>query len=195
MKGFYTRGYLPHFDGGEIPQMVTIRLIDSFPTALLQEWEQELSLMHPIEAECERHRRIEDYLDKGLGTAWLSRPDIADLVARAVRLFDGTRYLLHAWCVMPNHVHVLLTPREGEILSGILHSWKSFTAQKANALLGKQGPFWQREYFDRFVRSENHFAEAVIYIENNPVKAGLCEDPVQWPFGSAYQPAWSERPK
>jgi len=185
MKDWYERGYVPHFDGGPIPQMVTFRLIDAFPGTCLKDWQLELSTMNPIEAECERRRRIEEYLDKGYGSALLSQPRIAELVSQAVRYFDGDRYDLHAWCVMPNHVHAFLTPKPEMSLPGILHSWKSFTANKANKLLDRHGSFWQREYFDRFVRDQKHFVAAIEYIENNPVKAGLAVDPTAWPFGSA----------
>lgn len=184
-RGWYARGYVPHFDDGPIPQMVTFRLIDSFPSTCLTGWAVELAAMPPAQAECERRRRIEGYLDKGFGSTWLSRPDIADIMLQALLCFNGQRYQLHAWTVMPNHVHTLLTPKSGDSLSQILHSWKSFTANKANAVLGRTGSFWQREYFDRFVRNEEHFAAAVVYIENNPVKAGLCQTPAEWTYSSS----------
>lgn len=184
-RRWYSRGYVPHFDGGPIPQMVTFRLVDSFPSKCLAEWAVELSTMRPDQAECETRRRFEEYLDKGLGSTWLSRPDVADIVLQALLRFDGQRYHLHAWTVMPNHVHALLTPRSGESLSQILHSWKSFTANKANTVMGRTGSFWQREYFDRYLRNEEHFAAAIAYIENNPVKAGLCRTAAEWRYSSA----------
>ncbi|HZY42050.1 MAG TPA: transposase, partial [Anaerolineae bacterium] len=67
----------------------------------------------------------------------------------------------------------------------VLHSWKSFTAQQANRLLNRTGEFWAREYYDRFIRDERHFAQTVTYIEQNPVKAGLVESAEAWPFSSA----------
>jgi putative DNA methylase len=184
-RGWHSRGYVPHFDGGPIPQMVTFRLIDSFPTKCLAEWAAELAAMGPVQAECVRRRRIEEYLDKGFGSAWLSLPSVAEIILQALQCFNGQRYCLHAWTVMPNHVHALLTPRSGENLSQILHSWKSFTANKANSIIGRTGSFWQREYFDRAVRNEEHFAAAIVYIENNPVKAGMCQAPADWRYSSA----------
>lgn len=85
---------------------------------------------------------------------------------------------------MPNHVHVLFTPLGGWCLAEILRSWKSFTTKEANKLLGQTGHFWQHEYFDRFIRDSGHFGRVVEYIEHNPVKAGLCDSPADWPFGS-----------
>jgi putative DNA methylase len=184
-KGWYSRGYLNHFDGGPIPQTVTFRLIDSFPSKKLEEWADELELLFDQFRETERRRRIEEYLDMGKGEAWLSRREIAELVQRALLYFAGNRYDLHAWVIMPNHVHALITLREFQALSQILHSWKSFTAKQANALLNRSGGFWQEEYFDRFIRDERHFEAEIAYIENNPIKAGLCEIPQDWHFSSA----------
>jgi putative DNA methylase len=184
-KGWYARGYLPHFEGGAVMQMLTFRLIDAFPEQRLLEWEEELAKLPFSKAEMKRRLRIEEYLDKGRGSAWLSRPDIAKVTSNALLHFNGTRYLLHAWVVMPNHVHVLMTLRSGESLAQILHSWKSFTANKANRLIGRTGSFWQREFFDRLVRNEEHFRAAIDYIEHNPVKAGLCVEPADWRFSSA----------
>jgi REP element-mobilizing transposase RayT len=87
---------------------------------------------------------------------------------------------------MPNHVHLLCTPAAGHDLAGIMHSLKSFTSNEANQLLGRKGRFWQKEYFDRYIRNARHFAKVVAYIENNPVKARLCEKAEDWPFGSAW---------
>ena len=64
-------------------------------------------------------------------------------------------------------------------MSSIVHSWKSFTANKCNRVLGRTGRFWEREPFDRYIRNQRHFYNARIYTENNPVKAGLCEKPDQ----------------
>lgn len=184
-RGWYSRGYVPHFDAGPTPQMVTFRLIDSFPTKCLGEWAEELAALEAAKAEYERRHRIEEYLDRGLGTACLALPAVAQIVLQALQCFNGQRYQLHAWTVMPNHVHVMFTPRSGESLSKILHSWKSFSANRANSVMGKSGPFWQREYFDRAIRNEEHFEAAIEYIHNNPVKAGLCQTSADWLFSSA----------
>ena len=184
-KGWYSRGYLPHFDGGSLPQMVTFRLADSLPKEVLERWQNELATLPAARASLERRQRIERYLDSGAGQCWLWRPEIAATVENALLHFDGQRHRLHAWVVMPNHVHALFTPLQGRGLSEIVHSWKSYTSNQANRLLGRSGEFWQPEYHDRFIRDEAHFAQAVEYIETNPVKAGLCSRPEDWAFGSA----------
>ena len=115
----------------------------------------------------------------------MGRPEIASLVRDALLKFDGERYRLLAWCVMPNHVHVLIKQVQGFPLAGIVRSWKVFTARKANAILGRTGTFWMREYHDRRIRDEGHLNRAIVYIEHNPVKAGLCGRPEDWAWSSA----------
>lgn len=131
------------------------------------------------------HRLLEAFLDTGCGECHLRDPRVATLVEGALLFFDGARYALHAWVVMPNHVHVLFTPANGWSLSDVVGSWKSFTSKEANKFLGRAGRFWQPDYFDRYVRNEQHFLRVVEYIEFNPVKAGLCEWPTDWSLGSA----------
>lgn len=185
-RGWHSRGYLPHFDGGrECPQAVTFRLADSVPSKVVDLWAAALAARPEQEREAELRRRIEVYLDAGHGACHLRDPRIASLVEGALLFFDGVRYRLHAWVVMPNHVHALFTPAVGWNLSDIVGSWKSFTSKEANKLLGRTGRFWQEDYFDRFIRDEEHFGTVVNYIEANPVKARLCDKPEQWRFGSA----------
>ncbi len=86
--------------------------------------------------------------------------------------FDGQRYELDQWVIMPNRVHVLMAPKEGFALEEILHAWKSFTAHAINQLLSRQGQLWQRESFDHLVRSPAHLERFRQYICDNPGKAG-----------------------
>jgi len=134
------------------------------------------------------YRELERCLDAGAGACWLRRPGIADLVASAVQFFDGERYCLDAWVVMPNHVHVVLWPEPYRTLSSILQSWKRFTAREANKRLGRIGEtFWQRESFDHWIRNEDEHARCCRYVINNPVNAGLCSAPERWRWSSARQ--------
>jgi putative DNA methylase len=70
-------------------------------------------------------------------------------------------------------------------MSKVMHSLKSYTANQANKMLGRTGPLYQPEYFDRWIRDEDHLRNARNYIHQNPVKAGLCRTPEAWPFCSA----------
>jgi putative DNA methylase len=183
--GWHSRGYLPHFDGGEIPQFITFRLADSMPQALLDRWRSNLATEQNIDIDAALRKRIELYLDQGYGKCCLKNPTIAESVQNSL-LFYGDRYRLTAWVIMPNHVHMLMTPCAGEELSRILQSLKSYTANEANKRAGRDGQFWQPESFDRYVRDADHFAKVIAYIENNPVKARLCKRPEDWRFSSAW---------
>ena len=169
-KGWHSRGYLPHFDSAETIQFVTFRLADSLPAAVAQTLEHREGGVH----------RIEQELDLGLGECWLRRPEIASFVQDGLLQFYGERYCLLAWCLMPNHVHVVIDVANGHSLTEIVRSWKSFTARKGNALLRRSGPFWYPDYFDRYMRNEEHFNQTVEYVEQNPVKAGLAATASDW---------------
>ena len=182
--GWHSRGYLPHFDAGEVFQSITFRLHDSMPQNLIERWK--LVLAHECEGLEDKLRyRIEAYLDRGLGVCYLSDPRVGSLVQSALLHFDGDRYRLSAWVVMPNHVHVLAAPLPTHSLSGIMHSIKSYTSQEANKVLTRKGKFWFEDYFDRYIRNAQHFENAVSYIESNPVRAGLCSLPWEWRLSSA----------
>ena len=130
--------------------------------------------------------KVEALLDAGHGSCWLSKPEIAALVAGALKHFGGQRYELRAWVVMPNHVHAVVWPMPDHTLSDILHSWKSFTSNQANKLLHRRGEtFWQAESFDHWIRDDGEHARLVAYVENNPVKAGFCKQPEDWKWSSA----------
>ena len=179
-RGWRSRGYLPHFDVPGVRQMITYRLQDAMPASRRHEWEALLAL----EDEREKRIKIEAYLDSGCGECFLRQPKIAALVQANLLHFDGSRYRLLACVVMPNHVHALIETSQTP-LAEILHGWKSYTGKAANRLLKRSGDFWQAEYFDRFIRDEEHFRKAAHYIENNPVRAGLVKSPDEWIFSSA----------
>jgi len=196
--GWYSRGYLPHFDAPGTLQFITFRLADSLSQTVLKQLEQELAQLPSSTRERERRKKIEQWLDAGLGCCALRHPRMAELMQQTLQKFDGGRYRLIAWCIMPNHVHVLIEPAIS--LPKILQSWKSFTGSWAishNAELGLGVPvptaagatknqFWMREYWDRYIRDEGHFHSTVSYIHNNPVKVGLCNEAHDWPWSSAY---------
>jgi putative DNA methylase len=170
------RTRLPHWEAGEAPQHIIFRLADSLPTHLLAQWEEELRHLPETRRNAERRQRIEQALDAGHGSCLLRDPALAQIVEDALLHFDGLRYRLHEWAVMPNHVHVLVTPLHGYSLSSIVHSWKSYTAKAINRVRGSSGPVWQEDYFDRMVRDETHFAHVAAYVRENPQRAGLPED-------------------
>jgi putative DNA methylase len=148
------------------------------------------------------------YLDRDASIDWLARPPVAALVRGNLFHHAGDRYQLLAYCVMPNHVHVLLQPTELVAASGpraapatsdpderedsasplakIMHALKSYTAHQANRLLGRTGQFWQHESYDHWVRDGDELARIVAYIAWNPVRAKLVREPHEWYFSSAH---------
>jgi putative transposase len=194
-KGWYSRGYLPHFDAGQILQSITFRLADALPQDKLDQLAQELVALPDSAQSVERRRKIEQWMDAGMGCCALRHPQVAALMQETLQKFDGERYRLIAWCIMPNHVHVLIEPLAS--LPKIVQSWKSFTGRWALAHAAELGlgvpvsghAFWMRDYWDRYIRNERHLAAVIDYIHENPVAAGLCESALDWPWSSARIPA------
>jgi REP element-mobilizing transposase RayT len=119
------------------------------------------------------------------GACILDDRRVARLVEETLLHDQLSSYALSAWCVMPNHVHGVVTPLRGQPLPLILQAWKSVSAHRINRLLGRRGVVWQRETFDHLIRDERSFAKFVDYTERNPVAAGLATRPAEWPFSSA----------
>ena len=185
---------LPHWEVEGAVYFVTFRLADSLPRQALQklDWERkdiqataskmgrgltasERRRMEQLQSHC-----VERTLDTGAGKCFLKDTGIARVVVNAIKEFDGSRYRLFAWSVMPNHVHVLFQTIGTRPLAGILHSWKSFSAKAANQILGRSGEFWQREYYDHLIRDVAEFDRAMQYVIENPSKAGLKNWPWVW---------------
>jgi putative transposase len=177
-KGWYSRDHLPHFDAPELVQAITFRLADSLPREVFERLRDETDPNV-------RSKVVEKALDLGHGSCCLRDPRIGRIVEDSLSWGDGERYLLLAWVVMPNHVHVLIEVIPGHPTHGIVNKWKSFTARRINALFGRSGALWQADFFDRFVRDDSHYAAVVRYIEENPVKARLVSQAKDWPFSSA----------
>jgi REP element-mobilizing transposase RayT len=166
-----SRGYLPHFDVIGAQQHVIFNLAGALDDVLLSG------------DASERRRAYDTGLDRSLGDCLLSNPVCAGIVQDELLRLDGERYRLLAWCVMPNHVHVVMEPILD--LAGTVRRWKSWTAREINLALGREGVLWQREYFDRFARNERHLHTMIQYVEANPVAAGLVASPVDWSWSSA----------
>jgi REP element-mobilizing transposase RayT len=224
-----TRRYLPHWYKAGCAHFITYRLVDSIPTALLREWKAEREEVIrqtrslPITVQAERrldaHRQFfkqyDGFLDRRSETKWLADARVATAVRENLYHHHGSKYELLAYCVMPNHVHVLMQPfhkdaSEPQVghaaslpadseaiisdeyldskgpLAAIMHSLKSYTANKANEALGRTGIFWQGESYDHWVRDLDELSRIINYIKANPVRVGLCEKPSDWNFSSAH---------
>jgi putative transposase len=127
------------------------------------------------------------------GPFYLRQPAVADMIAQAI-LYNADilgHYVLHAFVVMPNHVHVLATPAVA--LPKLTKSLKGITAKRANAMLAMTGnSFWQEESYDHLVRGEREFEKIRNYIEENPVRAGLVREASEYRWSSA---GWVTHPR
>ena len=177
-----SRRSLPHWCQDQATYAVTFRLADSIPQKNLQEYlglkkqwtDLESQALAKGDAKLARdardrladayHQTMEDALEEGFGPDWLKNPEVAGLVAKAMQHFDGERYDLLTWCVMPNHVHALVRPLGEHKLAEILQSWKSFTAKEANMILNRTGGFWQQESYDHLLRDADDFHNQRAYI-------------------------------
>lgn len=188
---------LPHWQQGEVPVFVTFRLADSLPREVLEKWfaerESFLAANPPpwdeITEACYHGRfsdALDEHLDAAQGCCALRQSRVARIVADRLHHFDGQRYDLCSYAIMPNHVHVLFTLHDAETLPDTLKGWKGVSSR----MIHKEGlceldPFWQPDYFDRLVRSPEHFEAVRGYIRDNPAKAGLRSGFVCWERGDA----------
>ena len=185
---YYFRRNLPHFYPEEAAYFVTFRLHHTISTI-------ELERLHPLnpgvrssnEAHAKYFKEYDFILDAARhGPKYLERPDILNIVTSRL-MFAADQWLdMIAFTIMPNHVHFVAKLKGTESLSEVMRSIKGSTAREANKVLGKTGPFWQAESYDRVVR-DGRLGNCVYYILSNPVTAGLVNDWRDWP-GSYLSP-------
>lgn len=192
---FYRRN-LPHWHPESKTIFITWRLYGSLPASILKK-------IRTAKNDCatntpdtdpgaypgEKFRLLDAVLDSAkTGPLWLADPELADYAEYPIwRGADLGRFVLHAYVVMPNHVHILLDPcLPLAKISGVI---KGVASRDANATLGRTGkPFWQDESFDHWVRNSAEFERIRHYIEWNPVRAGLAVRPQDWKWSSAGSP-------
>ena len=215
----FFRRNLPHWQPGAVPYFLTYRLAGCIPKSVLDalKRERQRRLQSPIQDDLsprEHKNRIEkiifaqwdSYLDGSLGRRWLKQPTIAKVIQESLYFFVGERFRLWDYVIMPNHVHVILEPKEEwtqdfdtdldafcddtwntrGILSPLMKSLKGYTGKKANRILNRRGPFWQRETYNHWIRDEDEFRRIVYYIEKNPERAGLVSQSYDWCYSSAH---------
>lgn len=186
-----TRGKLPHWHQDGVMYFVTFRLADSLPQQKLQELKEDRewwNLKHKnefTETDWKKYNRlfnsrIEKWLNNGYGSCVLRKPENAEIVSGALQYFDGQRYILDHWVVMPNHVHVLVLLKKEYRLDKILHSWKSYSAKEINRNENRTSQLWMHESFDHIVRSDYSLEYYRKYIRENPIKAGIIAPAASW---------------
>lgn len=181
------RRHLPHWRMNGVFNYVTWRLFDSLPQEKLQVWHADKRAWlekHPKPWDArttheyrERFpKRLDGWLDAGYGSCYLLRPECNQLVADAFHFYDGDRYDLASYVVMPNHVHALFLLRGKTELEQVTHSIKSYTANQINKLVGRRGQLWQQEGFDHLLRGAAQLEGCMTYIRRNPEVAHLKHD-------------------
>ena len=184
--------YLPHWTKDGAVYHVRFRLADSLPQEKLKMISDErkgfmnrIKNRKPTKYELKRidelfSESVEGFLDAGYGACWLNRNDVAKIATSTLTFFDQDHYDLYAWCIMPNHIHVVVKPDGNYQLQNIVKSWKSFIAKSSNKIIGRTGTFWQREYYDHIIRKEERIETVIDYVWKNPDKAGLKNWPWRW---------------
>lgn len=175
---------LPHWQQKGNAYFVTFRLYDSIPKEVAEnitnerkEWFSKNDISEPSDVKSlDKEKQIEYYklfskrydelLDNGYGSCVLAKPDCCELVGNALKHFNGTRYQLDEYAIQPNHVHVIVIPKDEWTLSQITHSWKSYTANEINKILGREGTLWMAESFDHIIRSPGQLERIREYIVN-----------------------------
>lgn len=177
---------LPHWQFDEGLYFVTWRLADSLPQSLLRQWAEEKRIWlhkHPRpwdygtgeEYRREFPQRMQDWLDAGYGACVLRNPACTTILADVMRRFEGDRYDIASFVIMPNHVHALFQLRGVTNLKPLLKAWKGTSAREINKRLGQSGVLWSEESRDTSIRNTDHLVRCYAYIRENPEKATLRE--------------------
>jgi len=185
----------PHWSQPGAVVFITFRTADSIPAEVIERWDREKerwlrqrgkdtgehwSTIVPTLTARERfdfHKQFnrcrEEFLDSCHGRCLLRRPELARIVADSLLHFDGQRYLMGDFVVMPNHVHMLAVFSSPDALKNQCDSWLHDTAFRIHQEIGEKGKFWQQEPFDHLVRSPEQYDYLRQYIADNPYNAGL----------------------
>ena len=193
-------GDLPHWRQEGAVYFVTFRLADSLPQAKLRKLISDRANWLKLNKHKKKHEftgedwkiynylfheRSEKWLEAGYGSCILKRDDCLSEVVNAFLHFDGIRYDLDSYVIMPNHVHLIVTPINGYTLAQITHSWKSYTANTINRIMNQSGQLWRHESYDHIIRNEEALDAIRNYIKLNPVKARINLHPSALYFSEA----------
>ena len=188
-KLFYARK-LPHIQPLEKTFFITYRLVDSIPMCRIKELneiaDQRKKTVKTEEEKYKEDKRhfglIDNQLDKSANEPyWLKQDAVATIVANSLQFCDGKFYKLWCYCIMPNHVHLVITTlKDAPPLYNILQKHKRHTAKECNKLLNRCGQFWTHESYDHIVRNDDEFNRIAFYTINNPVKAGFIKKWQEW---------------
>lgn len=198
-------GGLPHWRQEGVVYFVTFRLADSLPQNKLKQLCEDRTAWLKMNKSKKRddftkedwntynylfHERVEKWIEAGYGSCVLKQKDVLDIAVNTLKYFEGERYILDSFVIMPNHIHIIVIPIKNHTLSKITHTWKSYSASEINKLLGKSGQLWQHESYDHIIRNEESLVQIRKYIKMNPIKAGI-----QLHDNALYVPEASNVPK
>ncbi|NQV19403.1 MAG: transposase [Armatimonadetes bacterium] len=200
-REFYRRN-LPHYQPEKGIFFITTRLAFTLPEVILNELKEKKEMFEKAlknvnkkdmkEFIREFHKsyfvKFDEFLDKyNKSPMWLCKLEVAKIIEENLHHWNGKRYLLFAYCIMPNHVHIMLKPLKTgnnvyESLTKIMFGIKSYTANECNKVLRRSGQFWHHESYDHFVRDAEELGREIDYIAKNPVKAGLVSNWQDWRY-------------
>ena len=180
--------HLPRWEATGAIYHISLHLADSVPTDQRQAWLEERARLKAL-AEQEKRpltadeiaslravydERIERYLSSGYGECLLRSSAVAEVLASVIVYGNGTAYALHAWTIMPNHLHVLVGGFSSERpMSEILEIWKRTSAHRINAVCDRKGRVWHQDAYTRIIRDEAEYRRQLSYVWHNPEAAGL----------------------
>ena len=178
-----TKRHLPHWQQENKLYFVTFRLADSIPAERLEKLREDQECFvrensRPYSEEQEREyqylffEKMDSWLDNCYGQCLLEQRGVVKIVKESLEYYDDDKYWIDYWVIMPNHVHVIILLGEGQNLKSITHGWKSYTANKINKLVGRNGQLWQHESFDHIIRRRFYLEKYRNYIISNMEKAG-----------------------
>ncbi len=191
----YYKRKLPHLQPEGAEYFITLRLKGSLPQIAIERLK---ALQKRLSEESEKNevatyiqrkifKEYEDLLDSGdIGPTWLGKNEVARIVENSIHFRDSKLFEVYAYSVMPNHIHLVFKHliQEGKKENPVTHimrNFKRYTARKCNELLGRTGPFWQPESYDRVIRDQEELENMIRYTLNNPVKAELADHWQDWP--------------
>ena len=190
----YKGNHLPHWEADSVIYHVSFRLADSIPESLIRRWIYERNSILEIanrenrqltEEEVKRLQylysdNIEKYLDAGYGSCLLKEDAVAQIVKGSLEYYNGQKYLLHAWSIMPNHVHTIFEMLGNTPQREVLKAWKSFTAHAINKALNRKGQLWQVDSYNHIIRTEAEYYNQMRYVWNNPRFLPLAMQKWRW---------------
>ena len=179
---------LPRWEASGAIYHVSFHLADSVPQAQLEIWRAERQRLTELAKTADRpltpdeivllkrayDEHVERYLASGYGSCLLRHAEVAEALKKTICHANGEKYALHEWCIMPNHVHIVVGGfTDAAPIRDLIQTWKSVSAHRINRVLGRTGEVWHRDAYTRIIRDREEYSRQMSYVWNNPESAGL----------------------